>query len=140
MTRILSLLVVMAGTASAAPRPSFVDEAKASDVVVVGKLVKVGPAPLFLSGLVMAIQTLTYDVDTVLRGSEKRKQIEVRYIIVGGASYVAATAPRGMPEVAPALAKIGDRYIVAESRLDKELFAVDAERASAADISAIMKP
>jgi hypothetical protein len=113
----------LVATAFAAPPPAtFADEAKQADVMFLAKLVRVDRPPGFWSGGAMAIQTLTYDVTKVTKGAEKPTRVAVRYLIVGGAPYVA-----GKPEVADRLTKLGATYEVLEKEYpDAGRFAIDA--------------
>ncbi len=131
MTRfVLAFAAVLAISSPvlAAPQPpTFEDEAKQAAVIFVGKLVEVGDPPTFLSGEMMAIQTLTYEVSKVEKGSEKRTRVPVRYIIVGGARYVEVEKD-SMPHVAKALTKIGATYrVLQEQEKDGNRYAIDAK-------------
>jgi len=132
----LAFVVILFGSRIAAARPSFVDSAKHADAVFVGKLVAVGKAPGFWAGDVVGFQTLTYEVTAVVRGSENRTRVALRFMIVASTPYVGTHA-----DVAPQLAKIGDSYIVAESgRPPWGILAVDAVPVDAATIAAIRRP
>ena len=132
----LVFVAVLCGSRVAAANPSFVDTAKHADAVFVGRLVAVGKPPGFWAGRVAGFQTLTYEVIDVLRGSEKRTRIALRFMIVASAPYVGIHA-----DVAARLAKVGDSYIVAESAdATWGMLAADAVPVDAATIAAIRRP
>jgi hypothetical protein len=129
----LVFVVVLCGSRIAAASPSFRDTAKHAHAVFVGRLVAVGKAPGFWAGDAVGFQTLTYEVTDVLRGTEKRTRVALRFMIVASAPYVGSQA-----DVAARLVTIGDSYIVAESGHSPwGILADDAAPADVATIAAI---
>jgi hypothetical protein len=121
MIRILLVLSLLACACPAShpappahpPAPaaqSFLDEARAADVLFVGRLTAIGPSPGFWSGRAVALQRLTYEVEEGLHAAPQG-QVEVVFVIVGGAPYVTGQAA----EVRPELRRLGERYLIAES-------------------------
>ena len=79
-----------------------------SDLIFVGIVTKLGPAPGFWSGRIKATQTVTYDLDHTLKGQFAGKKIDVAHLVVHG-SRNADTATIGL---SPNIFAVGRKLIV----------------------------
>lgn len=78
-----------------------------ADMVIIGKVIEVGKSPGFWSGIVPAVQTVTYSVVGVLRGECKEDKITVEHILVCGS----ATSDPEKPELSPKVFR-KDAYLI----------------------------
>ncbi len=90
-----------------ATRPLFVSTAKSARVVFVGRLVEVGPSPGAWSGLVMATQALSFEVEQTLRG-ELSGRVTVHQILIEPSPLV----QKDPPGLRARYTGLGQRYVV----------------------------
>ncbi len=95
--------------AKAVVQTDIAEAAARSDAVFVGRLVEVGRAPHFWSGLVPAMQSLTFEVERVIAGSLTASKVTVDCLIVGGGDGRVVGRDAA---VTAEYARVGERYIV----------------------------
>jgi hypothetical protein len=88
---------------------TFIARLGEAEAVFVGVLEDVGPAPTTFSGYQAAMQSLSYKVERVLRGTVDQPVMTVHQVIVAGSP----TLDGGKPALRPDVTQIGQRYVVA---------------------------
>ena len=108
-----------------------------SDLVVLARIIKIGPSPGIWSGVLISRQPVVYKVERVLRGFCSLDKLAVHHVLVSKSPTADQDAEK--PRLNPTLFKRGRRCIVAmhfepASMLDREspkyafIFADDHER------------
>lgn len=64
-----------------------------SDLILIGKVIRIGKPPSYWSGLLPAFQEVRYQVRGVLKGKYAGQFINVRHPIVMGTKYVDSRTP-----------------------------------------------
>lgn len=73
-------------------REQIQDNVTNAEIVMVGTITAVGTAPEFWSGIAMSTQTVSYTVDSVLKGTYTETSLTINHILVDGTRQ-AADAP-----------------------------------------------
>jgi hypothetical protein len=91
---LLMLLLSIAVAQSAEPcKQAVARNTKLADAVVLATVKDVGPSPGFWSGIVAAHQTVTYRLDTILKGRLDTAEFTVEHTIVSGSDTVEKDSP-----------------------------------------------
>jgi len=70
-----------------------------SDVVVVAKIIEVGPAPEVWSGLLLFVQRVRFEVKDVLKGRVNKHEIYVAHYVVKNSISADSKQPKLSPEI-----------------------------------------
>lgn len=92
----------------------FAELVRESDIIFVGTVKELGPAPSFWSGRFPTYQTVKYDVSEVIKGNAI-SEITVSHIVVSGSK----TARRDEPGLSPSVFQKGNRLIVIAVKSDQ---------------------
>ncbi|HUH01212.1 MAG TPA: hypothetical protein VML75_04405 [Kofleriaceae bacterium] len=91
------------------PDSIFFTHVGKAEAVFIGTLLEAGEPPGFFSGYKLATQTLTYEVERVLRGDVDRPRMLVHQLIVARSPVLDGDKPA----LQPRYTRVGTRYIVA---------------------------
>ena len=121
------------GAEERAAEERILEAAKKHDLIFVGSVLSVGPAPQHWSGRFPAYQEVRYRVEEVVKGTPPGAEITVRHVVVkGGATAVAGD----QPGLSPDLFKKGARLLVMAQKTLDGLWASTDERSGAVAESA----